>query len=86
MSKYLCKIVDVFQLQDRLVVQSDITVGPSASHEVSLEVRRPDGTVVHTKGWRERFSPSGADRPICWSVEERLSRDDIPVGSEIWIS
>lgn len=89
MNKYLCKVADVFQLTDRLVVVCDTLYDDfdtkSFRHGSTVELRRPDGSVVKTKTWWERYSPTNIGRRMAFSVEETLTKADIPVDSEVWL-
>lgn len=89
MSKYLCKVAEVFQLTNRLVVVSDTLYDDFDSkilrHGSTVELRRPDGSSVLTKTWHERYSPTNIGRPMAFSVEDSLSKTDIPLGTEVWL-
>lgn len=88
MNKLVCKVSDVFQLKDRLVLQLDMLYDDFAPHYSSgeaLKLHRPDGSIIETKSWPEMFFPTNLGRPACLSVEDKLSRADIPLGTEIWL-
>ncbi len=87
MNKFVCKVSDVFQLKDRLVVQLDMLYDDFAPHYKSgesLKLHRPDGSIIETQSWSEMFFPTNLGRPACLSVEDKLSRADIPLGTEVW--
>lgn len=88
-SEFLFKVAEVFQLTGRLVVVADILredlENRSWRHGSLVELRRPDGSRVRTKTWSEMMWPSNSGRPIAFSVENSLSKDDIPTGSEVWL-
>lgn len=89
MNKYLCKVNEVFQLSGRLVVVSDTLYDDfdtqSFRHDSTVELRRPDGSVLRSKTWRERYVPTNIGRPLAFAVENSLSKADIPPGTEVWL-
>lgn len=89
MNKYIGKITDVFQLQNRLVVQLDLLYDDFASQYESgemLELRRQDGTSIRTQSWTEMFAPTNLGRPACLSLQKHVSKTDLPLGTEVWIN
>lgn len=89
MNKYLCKVAEVFQLTGRLVVVSDTLYDDfdlrDFRHGSTVELRRPDGSSLTTKAWYELYSPTNIGRPMAFSVENSLSKNDIPPGTEVWL-
>ena len=89
MTKFLCKVAEVFQLTGRVVVVSDTLYDQfdtrSFRHGSIVELRRPDGTSLKTKTWHERYAPTNSARPMAFSVENSLSKSDIPSGTEVWL-
>ena len=84
------KIEDTFEITDR----GGLTVIPGlAETQLSLvqlgsklELVRPDGTRTSTVlGGIESLSPSVAGRPYPILLKG-LSRVDVPVGTEVWLS
>lgn len=89
MNKYLCKVAEVFQLTGRLVVVSDTLYDDfdtkNFRHGSTVELRRLDGSIIKTKTWHERYSPTNIGRPMAFSVENTLTKNDIEIGSEVWL-
>ena len=89
-TKYLCKVNEVFQLTGRLVIVSDTLYDDfdisNFRHGTTVELRRPDGSTVKTQTWHERYSPTNLGRPLAFSVSEPLAKADIPVGTEVWLT
>jgi hypothetical protein len=89
MSKFICKISDVFQLKDRLVIQLDMLhddFSPLYESGQTLELHRQDGTIISTQSWTEWFFPTNLGKPACVSVQGHVSKSDIPIGTEVWIA
>ena len=88
MPKILMTVEDRFQIASRglVVVPGPLTediVGPAS---LSVELRRPDGSLTHAPLQIEHqflTPPSTECRWAC--VFAMLSKQDVPVGTEIWV-
>lgn len=88
MNKYLCKVADVFQVTGRLIVVADTLYDDFDKewrHGAEVELRRADGSCIKTKSWHESKWPSNWGRPMSFSVENSLTKEDIPCGTEVWL-
>ena len=89
MPELLYRVDDVFDLGGRCVVA---TPGippetPGIRNGTLLELRRPDGSVVQTQIADIAFvSPYDPKRPIQFSFPPGLKKQDIPVGTEVWMT
>lgn len=88
MSKYLCKVDGVFQLTGRLVIIADTLYDDFDKgwrHGATVELKRPNGTSIQTQTWMETASPTNIGRPMAFSVENSLTKADIPLETEVWL-
>ncbi|MBZ0187885.1 MAG: hypothetical protein K8F91_16685, partial [Candidatus Obscuribacterales bacterium] len=89
MNKYLCKVREVFEVMNRLVVVSDTPCEEFDTrlwrHGSTVELRRPDGSSLTTKTWYEMGTPSDPKRAMAFSVENFLKKSDVPLGTEVWL-
>lgn len=82
------KVVDTFSLENfGLVVVAD-----AKSKEVNvivdemIEVVRPDGSSFKTKvAGIQMISPYDPERRFSFSLPKGIRKEDIPIGTEIWI-
>lgn len=88
MPKLLMTVEDRFQIASRgLVVvpgpSTEDIVGPAS---LSVELRRPDGSMVHAPLLIEHQFQSPPSTERRWAcVFAMLSKQDVPVGTEIWV-
>jgi hypothetical protein len=85
MPKFLCNVVETYQHGDAVIVLSDIP-GSRADyrHGDVLELRRPNGSILHSKSEGVFMCPEGDETPF--SVGFRgLKKTDVPVGSQVWL-
>lgn len=84
----LFKVVDVFQLKDRLVLMTDAVDHPCEhKHGDLVELRTPDGKVLRTQSWYEFQSFSALPEkppPVCIGISAALTKADVPIGTEVW--
>jgi hypothetical protein len=84
----LFKVVDVFQLKDRLVLMTDVVDQPDEhKHGDIVELRRPDGKTIRTESWYESHSfaaPPANIPPLCIGIAATLTKADVPIGTEVW--
>lgn len=85
MDKFLFKVVDIFAVQERLVLIADVLQCPEFRHGNKIELRKPDGTILTTEGWAEFLSPPKIDRPFCLAISNKFKKTDVPIGTEVWV-
>jgi hypothetical protein len=88
MPEFLYKVDDVFDIGGRLTMA---TPGippktPGIRNGVAIELRRPDGTIIETQiGSIAIVDPYDPKRPIQFSFPAGLTKQDVPVGTEVWL-
>jgi hypothetical protein len=82
--KFLGNVADVWQESNHIVVITDL---PDAEadfrHGDLLELQRPNGTSLQSKGSLILFDPP-AKRPFA-VVFTQLSKEDVPAGTQLWL-
>ena len=88
MPEFLYQVDGVFDLGGRCVVATP-GIPPTTQgirNGTPLELRRPDGSVVRTQIADIAFvNPYDPKRPIQFSFPPSLTKQDIPVGTEVWM-
>ena len=88
MPKLLMTVEDSFQIASRGLV---VVPGPLAAEfagpaSLSVELRRPDGSMLHAPLLIEHQFQSPPSTERRWAcVFAMLSKQDVPVGTEIWV-
>ncbi|CAN5116184.1 hypothetical protein BH10CYA1_BH10CYA1_63220 [soil metagenome] len=85
--KLFFKVVDIYQVKDRIVVVGDIKDIDAADHRHGehVELHRPNGSIITAQSFEVLCSPPAADRPVQLSFVT-LGADDVPVGTEVWLN
>ena len=88
MPKLLMTVEDSFAIASRglVVVPGPLTESFAGPASLNVELRRPNGSIVHAPLLIEhqfQTPPSTERRWAC--VFTTLSKQDLPVGTEIWI-
>jgi hypothetical protein len=82
--KFLGNVAEVWQESSHIVVITDL---PDTEADFSngdlLELQRPNGTSLQSKGNLILFDPP-ADRPFA-VVFTQLSKEDVPTGTKLWL-
>jgi hypothetical protein len=90
MRRRLTKIEDLFQVTGRrlIAVPGPLRTEVAGGAEIPVELRRPDGTVVHAHVNLQHFFQSPPAPPHIaaqWGcMLLGVSKDEIPVGTEVW--
>jgi hypothetical protein len=88
MGRMLFKVEHCFAIRNRGVVMLPGIV-PQGNERVrvgdSLQLRRPDGTAVRTSiAGLEFTNPMPANHALAVVLPTQLTKDDVPVGTEVW--
>lgn len=87
MNRQLFKITEVFSLENLgLVVAVDVkSKDVNLKINESIEVVRPDGSSLKTKiAAIPMLSPYNPERMFSFSLPKQISKEDIPIGTEVW--
>jgi hypothetical protein len=89
--RFLCRVEDVFEITGRGCVLtpgvSEATPGDiKVRADDAIELRRPDGSVLHTRIHALEFL-DGPGKRSCVPVilPPELTKSDVPIGTEIWL-
>lgn len=95
MAKFAFKVNSVFEFKDSLALIADTCRDKEQIGKVVLELRRPDGTVLHVVSIPVTHCYSldaPADTPYSIHINNfdvnntRIAKPDIPIGTEVWFS
>lgn len=82
--KYFFKVIDLYEVDGRLVAVSDITNPGDYKPGEIVELHRPDGIILTVQSFSVLFEePEGKPFAMFFT---KLLPDDIPLGTEIWLS
>jgi hypothetical protein len=88
MARFIFRIVDVYQLKGRLVLMTDVTEYHEHRHGDTIELHRPDGSILRTEGWFEfhSFSEPPVKNPtFCIGISNIYTKADVPIGTKVWL-
>jgi len=86
----LTKIEDLFQVTGRglIVVPGPLRSEVAGGADIPVELRRPDGSVLHARISLQHFFSSPPPPPHIaaqWGcVLSGVTKDEVPVGTEVW--
>ena len=88
MPKLLMTVEDSFAIASRglVVVPGPLTESFAGPASLNVELRRPNGSIVHAPLLiQHQFQTPPSPERRWASVFTTLSKQDVPVGTEIWI-
>ena len=88
MPKLLMTVEDRFQIASRglVVVPGPLVTEFAGPASLNVELRRPDGSMVHAPLLIEHQFQTPPSTERHWAcVFATLSKQDVPVGTEIWV-
>ena len=88
MPKLLMTVEDRFQIASRglVVVPGPLVTEFAGPASLNVELRRPDGSIAHALLLiQHQFQTPPSPERRWASVFTTLSKQDVPVGTEIWI-
>ena len=89
MPQFLYTVAEVFDVAGRFIVAVPGIPPETAGIRggTPLELHRPDGSVLSTHiDSIAMVSPYDPKRPIQFSFPPGLTKQDLPVGTEVWLS
>ncbi len=89
MPQFFYTVTDVFDIGGRFIVAVPgiPPETPGISKATPLELRRPDGSILSTCIQDiAMVSPYDPKRPIQFSFPPGLTKHDVPVGTEVWLT
>lgn len=82
--KYFFTVVDIYEIEGRLVAVSDINDPGDYKPGEVVELHRPDGSVSIAPSYAVLFEePEGKPFALFFT---KFAPNDIPLGTEIWLS
>lgn len=94
MAKFAFKVIEVFDLTERLALITDVLSCREHKHGSVIELHRPDGSVIQTESWFEvpvRGLNAPSDPPYSIGISNvdingaRITMETIPIGTEVWL-
>ena len=88
--RLLLVVEDTFAISGRgLIIAPDVDLGEGHQRHLNVELRRPDGTRFHAEALAQVpfvNPPRIGDRPRHVLLFTRLTKTDVPIGTELWIT
>lgn len=87
MSRLLFSVLDTFLIRGRGIVLAADVLPEQIQLTINepIELRRPDGSSIITKvSGIEYASPPDPNRPLAILLPRDISKEQVPVGTEVW--